>query len=321
MIAIFLPALVLAGCRQGVQTSPPDYMPGKLIFQSGFEAASTIPYQDAEGTDINGRDESVPPPNDWEKDLEEHPNIGHFRIQYQGGDSSQRLASIIEDPTRPGNHVLQYWMHRPNVGTEKAYGGKFRIQANFYENEGLHEIYYKVRVYFSRDWQILRNWEESMRWFILAEYWNNGGWTGEDHVFRMHLTLNKDGGTGKPLYFGIGAQVRTDGWKELWHEENKEFPIPTEEWLCLEIHLREGDGENGRYWLQVTDSSGRQTVVFDITDYTHHPDDPVPDGYRHLNPLKTYSHRDNINYVTDAGGTLQVLWDDLQVFEGLELVK
>ncbi len=304
--------LMPPGCKTTTEKDVAHEIEGEMVFHSGFEPESRIVNQSAEGADIVGRDLSLPPPNDWETDLEGRSGMGEFSLQYQGGDSTQRLARITEDPGQSGNHVLQYWMRRPNVDIDKAYGGKFRIQSNLYGNQGLHEFSYRVRMYLSRDWQLLVDREEEMGWFILAEYWNNAGWTGEDHVFRMHLTINKDIGRDNPLYFGISAQTKPGSWTDYWHAENRSFLIPLEEWINLDVFFREGDRGTGRFRLLVTDPADSIHTIFDIRDFTHHPEDPGPDGMKHLNPMKGYSHRDNIIRVNEAGGILQILWDDFE---------
>jgi len=39
----------------------------------------------------------------WVNDLDNHPDIGNFNLQYQGGDSTMRFAKIIPEPGNPSN--------------------------------------------------------------------------------------------------------------------------------------------------------------------------------------------------------------------------
>ena len=104
---------------------------GQLLFQSGFEpGAQVVPSRS--DADITGRDNSNASHNDWINDLDNHPDIGNFNLQYQGGDSTMRFARIVREPGRPSNHVLHFWLDKPNVE-----GSKGRIQANLYGNKGM----------------------------------------------------------------------------------------------------------------------------------------------------------------------------------------
>lgn len=311
-MTVFAGIMLLNSCHH----SRKDLTKGELIFRSGFEPDSRMTGYDSMKVDITGIDHSVDPPNNWEA-FDENPRIGFFHIEFQGGDSSMRKAQIIEDPARAGNHVLQYWAKYPNVGYNKSYGGKTRIQTDCYYNDSLFDIFYKFRMYLTKDWNILKDREEGMDWFIIAEYWNNAGWLDEGHRFRMHLLITREEGVNQPLNFEVGAQVLDEDREYIWKEKNDEFDIPIGEWLDMEIYLKEGDLENGRFKLSVTRKSGNRTTLFDITNYTHHPDDQEPDGFRHVNLLKCYSHRDNINYVREHGGVVQILWDDLELWTGI----
>jgi hypothetical protein len=283
-----------------------------LHFRSGFEAQTHITGESASSVDIQGVDGSVAPPNDWVGDLEADP-IGTFTVQYQGGDTTQRYARVIDDPTAPGNRVLQYWLKHVNVDPGASYGGKGRIQANLYRNTGLREVYYAFRMYLPSDWNHLRSWTEPMGWLIIAEFWNNAAWY-EEYGFRIHITIGKDAGSGSPLRFGVGGQRDEQGkWQGIWHHGSS-FSIPTEEWLSCEVYFKEGDAATGRFHFAVTRESGGRTVIFDVRDVTHHPDDPSPDGLTDFNPLKLYSQKDNIDRVRDQGAVLQVYWDDFELW-------
>ncbi len=132
----------------------------------------------------------------------------------------------------------------------------------------------------------------------------------------MHLLIKKDEGVDKPFYFQFGGQPLRGDRKHIWEFENHNFSIPVAEWLNVEIYLKEGDQDSGRFKMVVSRRSGEKSTIFDITNYTHHPDDQDPDGFRHVNLLKAYSHRDNVNYVRENGGVLQILWDDFEFWSG-----
>lgn len=101
-----------------------------LIFHSGFEPGSKVINRDNDA-DIVGIDRSFSDHNDWVNDFDNHPDIGNFNLQYQGGDSTMRYAKIIVEPRNPSNHVLHFWLDAPNVE-----GKKGRIQGIFTEITG-----------------------------------------------------------------------------------------------------------------------------------------------------------------------------------------
>ncbi len=65
--------------------------------------------------------------------------------------------------------------------------------------------------------------------------------------------------------------------------------------------------------MAATVEGGKRTVIFDIRDYTQHPEDPNPDGLSKFNPIKLYTSSELPEHVRSQGGALQVLWDDLQL--------
>ena len=286
---------------------------GRLLFHSGFEPDTRLLNESSGWVDIVGLDRSINPPNDWSRDFGKD-SLGTFRFQYAGGNTAQRQVTIEKDPTDSTNHVLRYWMKHVNVKPNASYGGKGRIQANVAGNSNLRNFYYRVRLYFHSDWQHLRNWKDQMGWFILAEFWNNANWTREGYPFRIHVTISNDSGSGNALYFGVGAQIENKGWKRIWHQSNKSFSIPLEEWLTAEVHLKEGKNEDGRFYFAITRPNDVKTVIFDIRNTTHHPDDPTPDGFRQFNPMKLYTHNKNVKRVREQSGALQIYWDDFELW-------
>ena len=131
-IISLMPLLLSNACTQDKKSEISE--PG-LIFQSGFEPDSRVIPRDSDA-DITGIDHSLAGNNDWVNDLDNHPDIGNFNLQYQGGDSTMRFARIIPEPGNPENHVLHFWLNEPNVN-----GKKGRIQANIYGGKGIKEFY------------------------------------------------------------------------------------------------------------------------------------------------------------------------------------
>jgi hypothetical protein len=296
----------------------------ELIFHSGFEADSRIIsrgqgvvtlHSDA---DIIGIDHSVAGPNDWVNDLDNHPDIGNFNLQYQGGDATMRYARIIPEPGNPGNHVLYFWLNEPNVE-----GKKGRIQANIYGGKGIGEFYQSTRIFLHEDFNTVRTFPVKIHWLTIAEYWNNITWSQSvPYGFRITLGIGKPAEGEGDLYFILDAQdcqLFENGrqqYKTLWAEINPRVKVPIGEWFTLEYYYKEGNEKEGRYYLAIQEEGGEKEVVFDIQNITHNTGDPDPDGVSDFNPLKLYTSKGLIDYMHSQGKTLQIYWDDFRLWKG-----
>ncbi|MCF6226865.1 MAG: hypothetical protein L3J22_11280, partial [Xanthomonadales bacterium] len=71
----------------------------------------------------------------------------------------------------------------------------------------------------------------------------------------------------------------------------------------------------GRFILAVTPDSGVRQIIFDVTNFTHHPDDNNPDGLSCYNPMKLYTSGATVDYVRNHNGVLQIYWDDFELWK------
>lgn len=313
--AQFFLFILMAGCSSD-HTSDSEPQEGELIFQSGFEGDSRIINRNGD-SDVVGIDWSLSENNDWEKDLDDHPDIGDFNIQYQGGDSTMRFAKIIPEPGNPGNNVLHFWLDQPNVDNQKG-----RIQANVYGNSGLKEVYQSVRIFLHDDFKTVRTYPEEIHWLTIAEFWNNITWSqAVPHGFRITLGLGKPITGESDLYFIVDAQdceLFADGkqkYTTIWAETNESVKIPIGEWFTMDYYYKEGDDKNGRFYLSIMPEGGARRIIFDLRKITHNTEDQNPDGLGHFNPIKLYTSKKLIEYMRDNGKTLQIYWDDLMLWK------
>ncbi len=307
-------------CTEGMKSEKAG---PELIFQSGFEPDSRIIsrgpgvitlHSDA---DIIGTDHSLPVRNDWVADLDEHPDIGNFNLQYQGGDSTMRYARIIREPGNPGNHVLYFWLHEPNVD-----GIKGRIQANIYDGKGMKEFYQSTRIFLHEDFHAVRTYPGKIHWLTIAEYWNNITWSQTvPYGFRITLGIGKPVEGESDLHFIVDAQdcqLFENGrqkYTTIWAETNETVRVPIGEWFTLEYYYKEGNEKNGRYCLNMIREGGEKDVIFDLVKITHNTTDPEPDGVSDFNPLKLYTSKGLIDYMKSMGKTLQIYWDDFKLWK------
>lgn len=306
--------LLFATCSQEPKSVS---IQGELIFQSGFEPGSEVVSKGSDA-DIVGKDLTFSDYNDWEASFDNHPEIGSFSLQYQGGDSTQRFAKIISEPGNPENRVLQFWLNEPNVGGEKG-----RIQANIYGGKkGLKEFYQSVRIFLPDDFKQVRLYPERIRWLTIAEFWNNITWSQSiPNRFRITLGIGKPVEGESDLYFILDAQDcelyldNTQKYTTLWSEINKEVKIPIGKWFVLEYYYKEGDSKNGKFYLAIQPEGGVKQVVFDVKRVTHNSKDPNPDGVTDFNPMKLYTSKQLIDYMRNSGKTLQIYWDDFKLWK------
>ena len=308
LLMIFSILLTACSSGQGEEISGSE---GELIFQSGFEPGSTV-LKKTNDADIIGIDKSFTDHNDWVSDFDNHPVIGNFNIQYQGGDSTMRYAKIIPEPGNPSNHVLHFWLDAPNVG-----GSKGRIQANLYGNKDIFEFYQSVRVFLHEDFITVRKYPKKITWLTIAEFWNNITWSQSvPYRFRITLGIGKPVVTESDLCFILDAQdcqLFEDGsqkYTTIWSESNETVKVPIGKWFTLDLYYKEGNNETGKFFLAMTPDGGSKQIIFDIKKITHNTEDPHPDGVGDFNPIKLYTSKDLINFMKSQGKTLQIYWDD-----------
>lgn len=301
---------------------PPDNN-GVLLFNSGFEPGSEV-FHRADpftGDDkIRGQDTSVAPPNDWINDIDNSTNVGSFSLQYQGGDTTKRKARIIREPGNPDNHVLSFKINEPWVNPS---GSRLaRVQANIYdenpntEMEGIKQLYQKFRLFLHEDMEILKSYPDRIHWLTLFEVWNNRTWGGAPYAYRLAVSINTTSAESEELVFRISGQDHGNGgYSTLWSEFNTDVPVPVGEWMTLEYYMKEGNSETGRFYMTMETDESEKVVLFDMQNYTHNSGHPDPDGIFLWNPLKLYTSWDLASFAKEQGKTLEVYWDDLEIWK------
>ncbi len=82
----------------------------------------------------------------------------------------------------------------------------------------------------------------------------------------------------------------------------------------MEYYLKEGEKENGRFYMTITPDGEEKQVVFDVTHFTHNTSDPSPNGFTGWSPRKLYTSKEVIGFVKSKGKTLQIYWDDFKLW-------
>ena len=287
----------------------------ELIFSSGFEEGTTVTQIDHKDAEIKGTDTLNTAKGNWETNLEGAPNNCEFKIYYQDGDESMRVAKIVPDPINPKNHVALFKIDKPNVFN----GVKGRIQANMYNcKEGFKNLTYSIRLFLPKDLDVLKSYPDAFTWFTLMEFWNDAPWVKPETGFRISVGLHKPGKGADSLKFAIHGQVYNPETKKqgkvIWKETQNNFDVPTGKWMTLKVNFVEGDELHGRFQL-IAVFDKKEIEIFNIHNWTHHPEKTNPDGLTHHNPFKLYTSGKIINYLNSKGKSTHVYWDDYEVWD------
>lgn len=287
-----------------------------LLFQTGFNNTTITDgkYNDA---NLSGTDSELAIDNSWDN-ISSNGNIGKAIIQYEDGTESDRLASIVDDPDSAGNKAMQFQIFNPHIKEGSKYKG--RVQLNLSDNQCIKEISQTVRVRFHPDMAYLKQWDERVYWLSIFEFWNNADWSKEKYPFRVTVNLFKDQtGPVDNMYFHVKGDYKKNckicKWNKSWEEEATNFAIPFGSWMEIELYIKEGDENNGRFYMAVTPQGGSKVVLFDITNNTQHPKEKCADGFTHFQPLKFYTGDKLINYMKDGNKNLSVIWDDWKLYK------
>lgn len=278
-----------------------------MIFLTGFEG--TILEKGKYNNElISGFDINLNSNNDW-KGFVDNSKIGYAEISYEDGDNSQRKASIVNDPDSTDNHVLKYQVFEPHIKEGTKY--KRRVHLAVHDNKCFKELYQKVKLKLHPDIIEFQNRKDRLYWFTLFEFWNNGAWTKEKFPFRVSVNLFKEEVEGSPINFRVKSDYfKSLKWNEVWGETAANFAVKYGEWMEVEVYLKEGDANNGRFYMSVITEDGGKKVLFDIINTTQHPKEKCPDGFTHFELMKMYLGEEDINHMKNTAKDLVIYCDD-----------
>lgn len=247
---------------------------------------------------------------------------GNATIQYEGGTPDDRYAKVIDDPTRPGNKVLAFWLKGASI-TRQGMSGRYKGRVQLIlPDVNMTSVYERVRMYLPADDALYRSYPRDNVWFTINEFWFGAPWKGERYPLRISLNLVKRAGDKKPLWLGVNADKpagnpNSGRWTRVWDQVNQNFDVPVGEWLDVEVGYKQGNASSGRFYVAVTPAStGKKVEVLNVTNWTYNSQAPRPIPLTHWQPLKLYTSSDVIDYVRDKGGVLQIYWDNLEIWKG-----
>ncbi|HCB62585.1 MAG TPA: hypothetical protein DHV29_09470 [Bacteroidales bacterium] len=313
LLSLFLLVLLTAifGCRKtSINCKCECNDAEQLVFQTGFngtEISERTTYTDG----FAGNDTLAL--SDWSA-FANNENIGEVYINYEDGGNSQRKATIEADPDDSSNPVLCFTINEPHIreGGHK----KGRVNTLLTGNKCFRELYQTIRLKLHSDLAVLKQWDEKFDWLTLFECWNNSDLHHESKRFRISVGLIKpNAGAGGNVFFHVSAtQWKTTRWDVVWEQTNENIPVSFGQWMNIEMYVKEGDDNNGRFFLALISDTGERQILFDVANFTHHPSEKCPDGFTDFNPQKLYTSDDLINYMKDNGKKLSVYWDDWKLY-------
>ena len=305
-------------CKKSVNRNVECVQVEEEIFSTDFSNCEVYEFSDRSDK-IQSTDTAGSGNYEWDI-LQSHHCIGDFHISYEDGNRDQRYAEICTDPTDPENDVLKFKIIEPHIreGTHK----KGRVQANLNDNQCIKEFYQSVRLFIHPDMEFLKEWDEQVHWLSFFEFWNNANWNREQNPFRVTVNFIKnENGPVDNMYFAAKGDrdIRLGDWDPVWYEIADHYSVPFGQWITIEMYLKEGDENTGRFYMSVTPDEGEKVILFDVNNTTQHPREKYPDGYTHMNPLKFYTSDDIINYMKDNDKKLEIYWDDWSVWRNREI--
>ena len=269
----------------------------ELIFNSGFEADARM----VGLGDITGVDHSVPAPNNWGTDTWD------YDFNYVSGNSGQRKAEIVDDPTGAinpltgqVNKVLHFWLREAPLGQART-----RVAAQIHQLDRT-EWFSRRRIYVHPDFLLLSNYSGGSR--VMFEEIKVFDSTSPPN-FRITLAWG-DIGKGSFVWEVDGGELNGD---DYWYY-SKKTSLPIGEWFTAETYYKAGDNNTGRYVFSIQRKGHPKEVLFDVTDWTHNPNQAVAPA-KTWNPQKLYmSKGGDVDWIRNNGGVAQLYFDDWEVW-------
>ncbi len=330
-ILFLFAALFIYGCSAEPNVDPNRVDPNGdavLLFQTRFED-NVIITKNLSGNDyISGVDKTLRELNSFDmltagsyKKPDYPVNLGKFYIGYESGDSTERKARIVPDPTNPKNKVLMFKMIEPNVRRPDGTVYKARIQANL-SGANLYEFSQITRMYLHPDLQYIERYPKTLTFLLFMEWWNESASTNRPYVSRISLRLEKQSASiPSKLYFLLDSEdivyVNDEAtFHTRWEQRAKNFEVPYGKWMTIETYYKEGDANTGRFCMTIQPDGGDKVLLFNVIGATCGVENPIRDGLNSYQPMKFYMEKGLVEFMRDNGKNFEVYWDDFSLWSG-----
>jgi hypothetical protein len=174
------------------------------------------------------------------------------------------------------------------------------------------------RMYLGTGLTELKYYPDLIHWFGIFEIWNQvlPGVSGTGSA-RWGIGINKDDGSGSPLYWRLeGQYMQAGGGKQpfdpLFPEvHNKTVPIPFGKWVTLDFYFKRGSGSNGAIKVTMTPDGGVTETLFNIKNHTIDPRNSglYPAAWQ---PMKLYTSKEILDWMRARGKAIDAWYNDLR---------
>lgn len=262
------------GASAKAQASTKAFTPPTLplYFRTGFKGPTLFNPSNIT-TDFSGTDSETNYKFDNSSPfgIERKSSLNRFIIVYNNSVTADREAFLTGDPLVAGstNTTLRFTLNdakEADSGLPSGFKGRVQAEISSGTQPGVKEYYQKVRVLLGAGFQrLMDSGQPNAGGFLtLFEFFNNPA----PKLFRISVNLvKKVPGTGGALYLESQAQKRTSttgGYtSDTFGNKRAPFPIPINQWVTLEIYIKENTAFNsndGIFWLRMTPS---RTVTLD----------------------------------------------------------
>lgn len=270
---------------------------GNLLFKSGFEGNVNVVQSKNGKYTISGTDSETS--FSWDKDLPAEK--AHF-VYLTGKESPEPyIESRIEQVIGPkGDLTNALYMEVTKDYQEDNF--VTRNEFSLFPSPDMKQGYisYSMKLQ-SNYWDA---WPDKDAWRLFME-WKEPqvGDQGSTNNYRFNLSTRAD--RKQKVHWTGKVQQTQPSINTEWEADNKEVPVPIDEWFDIEVFWRKGDEDNGRLWLAI---NGKEVLDFQgRTEHASRPQDlkfwSIFKLYTGLNSLKNgpvYQWIDDVEIRSDT---------------------
>lgn len=280
-----------------------------LLFQSNFEGNLSFITWGANNK-ITGYSPNLEQSN-WGK-LESEGGIKSVFFNYTGGDETQRYAKIVSDPENGENKTLVFCLNDSWIDSAEGIK-KARVQLGLHKiTPEAKELFQSVRVYLSEDFNSLKSYPAPITWCTIGEFWNNTWWENDPYGFRISVGIGKPKAETNELYFTLNGQNYQS--VNIWNADNFKVKVPIGKWFTMNYYFKDGDKDNGRFYMSIQPDGEEPITICDVHNYTHHTMNPNSKGLQGYEPFKLYTSKEIMSYVKSQNKSLKIYWDDIKIW-------
>lgn len=255
---LFFAAILAVSCSKSSDVTPTTPNTAEKYFRGGMDSVTIADDPNDKGNlKFNG----------WNS-LKTNQYVESFVINDIGG-KDYAYQEIVTKGTEKVMHAVVV-NDDPNVsGTTRA-----QSTLTFKDGVNLDAYHSSVRMFFHSDVNVLLSYTPKVSWFDIWETWNAvvpgiGGDEAGSARWNLHIFKNENAST---FYWVAAGETMEPTRTTIWTQQNKTIPIPINKWFTIDIYLKRGNASNGKYLIKITVDGEQTQTLFDITNWTVHPD-------------------------------------------------